>query len=82
MDITIPKSLEALVRRKVDEGHYSTEEEVVADALRLMQARDEVAEIKRARLRDAIDRGYEDAAAGKVIRLDTGDQIDDLFADL
>jgi len=25
MDITIPKSLEALVRRKVDEGHYSTE---------------------------------------------------------
>jgi putative addiction module CopG family antidote len=82
MDITIPKSLEALVRRKVDEGHYSTEEEVVADALRLMQARDEVAEIRRARLRDAIDRGYEDAAAGKVIRLDTNDQIDDLFADL
>ena len=39
MDITIPKSLEALVRRKVDEGHYSTEDEVVADALRLMQAR-------------------------------------------
>jgi putative addiction module CopG family antidote len=37
MDITIPRSLEALVRRKVDEGHYSTEDEVVADALRLMQ---------------------------------------------
>ena len=59
MDITIPKSLEALVRRKVDEGHYSTEDEVVADALRLMQARDEVAEIKRARLRDAIERATE-----------------------
>ena len=73
MDITIPKSLEALVRRKVDEGHYSTEDEVVADALRLMQARDEVAEIKR---------GYEDAAAGKVIRLESNDQIDALFADL
>jgi putative addiction module CopG family antidote len=57
MDITIPKSLEALVRRKVDEGHYSTEDEVVADALRLMQARDDVAEIKRARLRDAIEPG-------------------------
>jgi putative addiction module CopG family antidote len=57
MDVTVPKSLEALVRRKVDEGHYSTEDEVVADALRLMQARDEAAEIKRARLRDAIDRG-------------------------
>ena len=42
MEIAIPKSLEALVRRKVEEGHYSTEEEVVADALRLMQVRDEL----------------------------------------
>jgi len=82
MDVTIPKSLEALVRRKVDEGHYSTEDEVVADALRLMQARDDVAEIKRARLTDAIERGYEDAAAGKVIRLENNDGIDALLADL
>ena len=82
MDITIPKSLQALVRRKVDEGHYSTEDEVVADALRLMQARDDVAEIKRVRLTDAIERGYEDAAAGKVIRLKNDDEIDGIFADL
>ncbi|MGH9140612.1 MAG: ribbon-helix-helix domain-containing protein [Vicinamibacterales bacterium] len=82
MDITIPKSLEALVRRKVDEGHYSTEDEVVADALRLMQVRDEVAEIKRARLRDALERGYEDVAAGRVIELETEDEIDALFASL
>jgi putative addiction module CopG family antidote len=82
MDVTIPRSLEALIRRKVDEGHYSTEDEVVADALRLMQARDEVAEIKRGRLQDAIDRGYEDIAAGRVIRLESDDQIDALFADL
>jgi putative addiction module CopG family antidote len=82
MDITIPKSLEALVRRKVDEGHYSTEAEVVADALRLLQARDEIAAIKRARLQDAIARGYEDVAAGRLIRLDGEDQIDAFFADL
>ena len=82
MDVTVPKSLEALVRRKVEEGHYSTEDEVVADALRLMQARDEVADIKRARLKDAIERGYEDATAGKVLRLEKNDQIDALFADL
>lgn len=82
MDISIPKSLEALVRRQVEEGHYSTEDEVVADALRLMQARDEVAEMKRARLKDAIDRGYEDTATGKVIRLESDDQIDTFFADL
>jgi len=82
MNVTIPKSLEELVRQKVEEGRYSTEEEVVADALRLMQARDQVAQIKRARLQDAIDRGYEDAAAGKVIRLESDDQIDAFFAEL
>ena len=82
MNVTIPKSLEDLVRQKVEEGRYSTEAEVVADALRLMQARDEVAQIKRTRLQDMIDRGYEDVATGKVIRLESDDQIDDFFADL
>src|SRR5262245_42826338 len=82
MELTIPKRDEELVGRKVEEAYYSTEDEVVADALRLMQARDEAAEIKRARLKDAIDRGYEDAATGKVIRLESDDQIDAFFADL
>lgn len=82
MNVTIPKSLEALVREKVAKGHYSTEEEVVADALRLMQARDEVDQIKRARLKDAIDRGYEDVTTGRVIVLENEDQIDAFFSDL
>ncbi|MEO8257060.1 MAG: type II toxin-antitoxin system ParD family antitoxin [Acidobacteriota bacterium] len=82
MDIAIPKSLEALVRRRVEEGHYSTEAEVVADALRLMQVRDEVAAVKRARLKDALDRGFEDVAAGRVFELESEDQIDALFARL
>ncbi len=82
MNITIPKSLEGLVREKVVEGRYSSEDEVVADALRLMQARDAAIEIKRARLKDALDRGYDDVAAGQVIGLDNDDQIDAFFADL
>jgi antitoxin ParD1/3/4 len=82
MNVTIPKSLEELVRQKVEEGRYSTEDEVVADALRLMQARDQATEIKRARLQDAIDRGYQDVAARKVIRLESDDEIDAFFADL
>ena len=82
MNVTIPKSLEALVREKVGEGRYSTEDEVVADALRLMQARDAAVQIRRARLKDAIDRGYDDVAAGEVIGFDSEDQIDALFADL
>ena len=82
MNVTIPKGLEELVRQKVEEGRYSNEDEVVADALRLMQARDEVTAIKRASLRDAIDRDYEDIAAGKVISIERDDQIDAFFADL
>ena len=82
MEIALPKSLEALVRRKVEDGHYSTEAEVVADALRLMQVRDEVAALKRDRLKDALDRGYEDVAGGRVIEREDEDQIDALFANL
>jgi putative addiction module CopG family antidote len=82
MQIAIPKRLEALVRRKVEEGHYTTEEEVVADALRLMQVRDEIVALKRDRLKDALDLGYRDVAEGRVIELETDDQIDALFASL
>ncbi len=82
MEIAIPKGLEALVRRKVEEGHYSTEAEVVADALRLMQVRDEVMRVRRDRLKDALDRGYDDVAAGRVVQLETDDEIDALFASL
>lgn len=82
MDVTIPKSLEPLIRRKVDEGRYSTEDEVVADALRLMQARDEAVRISRSRLQDAIDRGYDDVDEDRVISLESYDQIDAFFADL
>ena len=64
MEITIPKSLEALVRRKVEGGHFSSEEEVVADALRLMQVRAAVVAMKRDRLKDALNRGYDDGTAG------------------
>lgn len=71
-----------MVRQKVDAGRYSTEDEVVADALGLMEARDEAMRISRSRLQDATARGYEDVANDKVIRLESDDQIDALFAEL
>ena len=82
MNVAIPKSLQPLVRQKVAEGRYSSEDEVVADALRLMQARDAALEIKGARLQDALDRGLEDVAAGRVTTLDSDDEIEAFFADL
>ncbi len=47
-----------------------------------MQVRDEVAEVKRECLRDALDRGYEDVAAGRMIELNTEGEIDALYAGL
>lgn len=47
-----------------------------------MQVRDEVAASKRDRLKDALNRGYEDIAAGRLIELETEDEIDALFASL
>ena len=82
MNVTIPKSLETLILQKVEDGYYSSEDEVVADALRLMQARDEAVQIKRARLQDAIDRGYDDVAAGRVIVFENENHIDAFFDDL
>ena len=47
-----------------------------------MQVRDEVVAMKRNRLRDALDRGCKDVAAGRVIQLDSDDAIDSLFTGL
>jgi putative addiction module CopG family antidote len=82
MNVAIPKSLQPLICRKIADGHYSSEDDVVADALRLMQARDAAAEIKRSRLKDAIERGYEDVQHGRLTILDSDDAIDRFFTDL
>ena len=47
-----------------------------------MQLRDEVVAMKRDRLEDALDRGYEDVAAGRGLQFETENQIDALFAGL
>ena len=64
MNVTIPNSLEAPVRERVAKEHCSAKDEVFVDTLHLMQARDEAIRIKRARLKDAVDRGYQDSHHG------------------
>jgi hypothetical protein len=46
------------------------------------QVRGDVLAMKCARVKDAIARGYKDVAAGRVIQLETDDQIDAVFANL
>jgi antitoxin ParD1/3/4 len=57
--VSLTKTLEELVRKKVASGLYNNASEVVREALRLMAAQDEVNRIKLARLQDALIKGEE-----------------------
>lgn len=82
MKVPFPKSLDPLVRREVEEDHCGTEAETVPHPPRLAPVHEEVAAVKREQLRNAIARGYEDVAAGRVIELDGESEIDALFHSL
>jgi len=57
MHIRLPAKLEEFVRSKVDSGAYSDASEVVGDALRLLERRDEVYRQKLEALRTAVTIG-------------------------
>jgi hypothetical protein len=68
MEIAISKSLEAFVRRKVEEGHYAAEAEVVGCPAPNAGSRRGRCGVERERLKDALDRGYEDVSAARECR--------------
>ena len=54
MHVSLTPELEELVRRKVESGYYGDASEVIRDALRLLAAQDELAQLKLQRLRAAL----------------------------
>jgi hypothetical protein len=82
MKVSFPTSLNPLERREVEEDHCGTEAQSVPHPPRLAPVHEQVAAVKREQLRDAIARGYEDVAAGRVIELDSESEIDALFQSL
>ena len=82
MEVRFPKSLDPLGRREVEEDHCGTEAQTVPSPPRLAPVHEEVAAVKREQLRDAIARGYEDVAAGRMIELDGESELDALFLSL
>jgi putative addiction module CopG family antidote len=60
MNVSLPVVLEEFVRRKVDAGEFSSPDEVVCEALRLLQNQG----AWRADARRKIDEGWEEARAG------------------
>lgn len=82
MHISLTPKLEELVREKVESGLYNNASEVVREALRLMHEHDEIRRLKLERLREELEKGEADLAAGRVTVLDSDDAIEDFFARL
>lgn len=76
MNVSLTPHLEELVKRKVDSGLYNSSSEVVREALRLLEDRDRLQEIRLSELKQEIQIGLD--------QLDRGEGIDgrEVFAEL
>lgn len=66
LSITLPPKLANMVRNKVDEGSYSSNSEVIRDALRLLEEKDKMQAQKLEALRDDIRKGIESGSMGEL----------------
>ena len=64
MNVHLTPELEQLVQSKVESGRYNSASEVVREALRLMEQKDEVRQIQLQELRNRMDRGLSEADRG------------------
>ncbi len=80
MNVHLTPELEQLVKEKVNSGRYNSASEVVREALRLMEQKDEVRAVQLQQLRSRIDKGLAEAGRGEGVDGDTFIQglIDDL----
>jgi putative addiction module CopG family antidote len=62
MNVSLPMTLEDFVRRKVAAGEYQSADEVVCEALHLLQEQ----EVWKADASHRIDEGWEEAQAGQL----------------
>lgn len=65
MNVHLTPELEKLVQKKVRSGRYNSASEVVREALRLMEQKDELRAIQLRELRHRIDKGLAEAARGE-----------------
>ena len=80
MNVHLTHELEQLVHNKVETGRYNSASEVVREALRLMEERDQLKTLRKDEIRAKIAQGLESLRLGKGV---DGDEVfDDLEAEL
>ena len=67
MNVHLTPELEQLVHNKVESGRYNSASEVVREALRLMEQKDELRAIQLQELRNRIDKGLSEAGRGETV---------------
>ena len=65
MNVNLTPALEKLVQTKVRKGRYNSASEVVREALRLLEERDQLRQLQIQELRKKIDQGYESLRRSK-----------------
>lgn len=78
MNVSLTPRLEELIRQKVESGLYTSASEVVREALRLLEDRDHLREIRLEELRKEIAIGIAQADRGEL--LDGERVFDELLA--
>lgn len=66
MNVSLTPELERFVGEKVESGLYNNASEVVREGLRLLKEQDDV----RLRWREQIERGWQEAQAGRLVDAD------------
>jgi antitoxin ParD1/3/4 len=70
MDVTLTPELERLVHEKVASGLYTSEDEVIREALRLLKDRDELRLLAVEDLRREVQKGLDQLDRGESVFLD------------
>jgi antitoxin ParD1/3/4 len=65
MNIHLTTELAQLVQTKVKSGRYNSASEVVREALRLLEERDQILELRKEAIRQQIDAGWESLRRGE-----------------
>jgi antitoxin ParD1/3/4 len=73
MNVSLTPQLEDYVKQKVAAGMYNSVSEVIREALRLLEERDAIKEMKLAALRRDLQEGIDELDQGKGTPLDMDD---------
>ncbi len=75
MNVSLTPELEQLVHDKVRTGRYLSASEVVREALRLLEDRDQLRELKLEELRKFVAIGIDEADRGQVAPMDIDETL-------